>query len=125
MQTIIYIRRASVAAGSTRSQDETIGRIGWISGPSWGDRFINPGEDFTPEPAAAGVPSPAARPNNALSVRLKPDATYHRKSGSSRTPRTVRLKPDTTYYTPDATNEPRIHPSQTKGRRGNRSLGGR
>ena len=30
------------------------------------DRFINPGEDFTPEPAAAGVPSPAARPNNAL-----------------------------------------------------------
>ena len=30
------------------------------------DRFINLGEDFTPEPAAAGVPSPAARPNNAL-----------------------------------------------------------
>jgi subfamily B ATP-binding cassette protein MsbA len=30
------------------------------------DRFINPGEDFTPEPAAAGVPLPAARPNNAL-----------------------------------------------------------
>ena len=30
------------------------------------DRFINPGEDFTPEPAAAGVAGPAARPNNAL-----------------------------------------------------------
>ena len=30
------------------------------------DRFINPGEDFTPEPAAAGMPSPVARPNNAL-----------------------------------------------------------
>ena len=30
------------------------------------DRFINPGEDFTPEPAAAGVPSPVARLNNAL-----------------------------------------------------------
>jgi ABC-type multidrug transport system fused ATPase/permease subunit len=30
------------------------------------DRFINPGEDFTPEPAAAGVSRPAARPNDAL-----------------------------------------------------------
>jgi ABC-type multidrug transport system ATPase subunit len=30
------------------------------------DRFINPGEDFTPEPAAAGVGGPAARPNDAL-----------------------------------------------------------
>jgi ABC-type multidrug transport system fused ATPase/permease subunit len=30
------------------------------------DRFINPGEDFTPEPAAAGVAGPVARPNNAL-----------------------------------------------------------
>ena len=30
------------------------------------DRFINPGEDFTPEPAAAGVAGSAARPNNAL-----------------------------------------------------------
>ena len=30
------------------------------------DRFINPGEDFTPEPAAAGVARPAARPNDAL-----------------------------------------------------------
>ena len=30
------------------------------------DRFINPGEDFTPEPAAAGVAGPIARPNNAL-----------------------------------------------------------
>jgi subfamily B ATP-binding cassette protein MsbA len=30
------------------------------------DRFINPGEDFTPEPAAAAIPRPAARPNNAL-----------------------------------------------------------
>jgi subfamily B ATP-binding cassette protein MsbA len=29
------------------------------------DRFINPGEDFTPEPEAA-VPAPAARTNNAL-----------------------------------------------------------
>jgi subfamily B ATP-binding cassette protein MsbA len=30
------------------------------------DRFINPGEDFTPEPASAAIPRPAARPNNAL-----------------------------------------------------------
>src|SRR5215510_735517 len=30
------------------------------------DQFINPGEDFTPEPETAGVPRPAARPNNAL-----------------------------------------------------------
>ena len=30
------------------------------------DRFINPGEDFTPEPEAAGVPRPTARANNAL-----------------------------------------------------------
>src|SRR5438309_4104492 len=30
------------------------------------DRFINPGEDFTPEPAGAGVSSPAPRPNEAL-----------------------------------------------------------
>jgi subfamily B ATP-binding cassette protein MsbA len=30
------------------------------------DRFINPGEDFTPEPEAAAVPRPAARANNAL-----------------------------------------------------------
>jgi ABC-type multidrug transport system fused ATPase/permease subunit len=30
------------------------------------DRFINPGEDFTPEPAAAAVARPAARPNDAL-----------------------------------------------------------
>ena len=29
------------------------------------DRFINPGEDFTPEPEAV-VARPAARPNNAL-----------------------------------------------------------
>ena len=29
------------------------------------DRFINPGEDFTPEPAAAKIPS-TLRPNNAL-----------------------------------------------------------
>jgi ABC-type multidrug transport system fused ATPase/permease subunit len=30
------------------------------------DRFINPGEDFTPEPAVAGIPRPSARPNDAL-----------------------------------------------------------
>src|SRR5206468_3428172 len=30
------------------------------------DRFINPGEDFTPEPAAAAVARPGARPNDAL-----------------------------------------------------------
>jgi subfamily B ATP-binding cassette protein MsbA len=30
------------------------------------DRFINPGEDFTPEPAAAAIARPTARPNNAL-----------------------------------------------------------
>jgi ABC-type multidrug transport system fused ATPase/permease subunit len=30
------------------------------------DRFINPGEDFTPEPAGAGVSRPAPRPNEAL-----------------------------------------------------------
>jgi subfamily B ATP-binding cassette protein MsbA len=30
------------------------------------DRFINPGEDFTPEPEAAAVPRPSARANNAL-----------------------------------------------------------
>ena len=30
------------------------------------DRFINPGEDFTPEPAAATVARPAARANDAL-----------------------------------------------------------
>ena len=29
------------------------------------DRFINPGEDFTPEPEVVALPS-AARPNNAL-----------------------------------------------------------
>ena len=30
------------------------------------DRFINPGEDFTPEPAGAGVSRPAPRANEAL-----------------------------------------------------------
>jgi ABC-type multidrug transport system fused ATPase/permease subunit len=30
------------------------------------DRFINPGEDFTPEPAVAAVPRPGARSNDAL-----------------------------------------------------------
>ena len=30
------------------------------------DQFINPGEDFTPEPEVAAVPRPAARANNAL-----------------------------------------------------------
>ena len=30
------------------------------------DRFINPGEDFTPEPETAAVPRPAARANSAL-----------------------------------------------------------
>ena len=30
------------------------------------DRFINPGEDFTPEPEVAAVPRPPARANNAL-----------------------------------------------------------
>jgi subfamily B ATP-binding cassette protein MsbA len=30
------------------------------------DRFINPGEDFTPEPAVAAVPRPAPPPNDAL-----------------------------------------------------------
>jgi subfamily B ATP-binding cassette protein MsbA len=30
------------------------------------DRFINPGEDFTPEPVVAAVPRPAPRPNDAL-----------------------------------------------------------
>ena len=30
------------------------------------DRFINPGEDFTPEPEVAAIPRPAARANSAL-----------------------------------------------------------
>ena len=59
----------SSSSGSRNSTTPSGGRYRQLYGTQYHferDRFINPGEDFTPEPAAAGVPSPAARPNNAF-----------------------------------------------------------